>query len=114
MRLRRRSLLIFLTALDNPELAGSFVKTMELLRRQHLVLVNMIQPPEVGPLFADGGPAAVDDLYRRLGGHLRWNDLRELGKVLQRRGIGFALVPDERLSVELVAQYLSVKQRQLL
>jgi uncharacterized protein (DUF58 family) len=114
LRLRRRSLLIFLTALDNPELAGSFVKTMDLLRRQHLVLVNMIQPPEVGPLFADGGPAAVDDLYRRLGGHLRWNDLRELGKVLQRRGIGFALVPDERLSVELVAQYLSVKQRQLL
>jgi len=114
LRLRRRTLLVFLTSLDNPELAASFVKNMEMLRRQHLVMVNMIQPTGVAAVFAGDSVAASDDLYQRLGGHLLWQNLRELEKVLQRRGVRFSLVPDERLSVELVSQYLSIKRRQLL
>ena len=55
-----------------------------------------------------------DDMYGRLGGHLQWQKLRELQKVLQRRGVRFSLLNNERLSAELVSQYLSVKQRQLL
>jgi hypothetical protein len=34
--------------------------------------------------------------------------------VLQRRGVRFALLEHEKLSVQLVTQYLAVKQRQLL
>jgi hypothetical protein len=45
---------------------------------------------------------------------LRWHGLRELQKVLQRRGVQFSLLGDERLSADLVSQYLGVKQRQLL
>ena len=56
----------------------------------------------------------MDDLYRELGGHLQWQKLRELQKVLQRIGVQFSLLGNERLSAELVSQYLSVKQRQLL
>src|SRR5207237_5864170 len=44
LRLRKRALLIFLTALDDPMLAESFAKAMELICRQHLILVNMLQP----------------------------------------------------------------------
>ncbi len=114
LRLRRRTLLIFLTALDNPELSASFVKNVELIRRQHLVLVNMIQPPGVAPLFSRADAHSTDDLYQRLGGHLFWQNLRELGKVLQRRGVQFNLLKDERFSADLISQYLKVKQRQLL
>lgn len=114
LRLRRRALLVFLTALDDPALAESFVRNLELLRRQHLVLVNMIQPPGVAPLFSHPEVATMDDLYRELGGHLQWQKLRELQKVLQRIGVQFSLLGNERLSAELVSQYLSVKQRQLL
>ena len=114
LRLRRRALLVFLTALDDPAVAESFVRDIELIRRQHLVLVNMLQPPGVKPLFADPAVAGVDDLYRQLGGHLRWQNLRELQKVLQRRAVQFSLLDNERLSADLVAQYLNVKQRQLL
>jgi uncharacterized protein (DUF58 family) len=114
LRLRRRALLVFLTALDDPALAESFVRNLELLRRQHLVLVNMIQPPGVAPLFSHSETATMDDLYRELGGHLQWQKLRELQKVLQRIGVQFSLLGNERLSAELVSQYLSVKQRQLL
>jgi hypothetical protein len=95
-------------------LAASFVKNMDLIRRQHLVLVNMLQPPGVAPVFTNPNIASVDDLYQHLGGHLLWHNLRELEKVLQRRGVRFSLLKNERLSAELVSQYLSVKQRQLI
>ena len=113
-RLRRRGLLIFLTSLDDPVLAESFVQNMTLFSGQHLVLVNMIKPPGVDPLFTNGDVFHIDDVYRHLGGHLRWHNLRELEKVLQRRGVSFKLVENEKLAADLVGQYLGVKQRQLL
>jgi uncharacterized protein (DUF58 family) len=113
-RLRRRALLIFLTALDDPVLAGSFVRNMDLLCRQHLVLVNMMKPPGAGPLFARPDVDSADDLYQRLGGHIQWQSLRELERILSRRGAQFALLENEKLSVQLVSQYLRIKQRQLL
>lgn len=114
LRLRRRALLVILTALDDPTLAENFVRNLELIDRQHLVLVNMVRPPAVQPVFADGNVTGMDDLYRHLGGHLQWQKLRELQKVLQRRGVRFTLPDHESLGTELVSQYMSVKQRQLL
>ena len=113
-RLRRRALLIFLTSLDDPVLAESFVQNMTLLSGQHLVLVNMIKPPGVDLLFTHDDVEHLDDVYRHLGGHLRWHNLRELEKVLQRRGVSFRLLENEKLAADLVAQYLGVKQRQLI
>src|SRR5262249_48823294 len=72
LRLRRRALLVFLTALDDPAIAESFVRNIELIRRQHLVLVNVVRPPGVNPVFSSPDVADVDDLYRHLGGHLQW------------------------------------------
>jgi uncharacterized protein (DUF58 family) len=114
LRLRRRALLVFLTALDDPAVAESFVLNLDLIRRQHLMLANMIRPPGVQPLFGNPALANVDELYEELGGHLRWQKLRELQKVMRRRGVRFTLLPNERLSAEIVSQYLNVKRRQLL
>jgi len=113
-RLRRRALLIFLTSLDDPVLAEGFVRNMSLLAGQHLVLVNMIKPPDAVPLFTRPDVEGIDDLYRHLGGHLQWHNLREMEKVLQRRGVRFTLLENERLATELVSQYVGVKRRQLL
>jgi uncharacterized protein (DUF58 family) len=114
LRLRRRALLIFLTALDDPAVSESFVRSLQLIRRQHLILVNMLQQPGVRPLFSNSSVTDMDDIYGELGGHLRWQKLRELQKILRRLGVQFSLLKNERLSAELVSQYLSVKQRQLL
>jgi uncharacterized protein (DUF58 family) len=114
VRLRRRALLIVLTALDDPLLAEQFERSMELLCRQHLILVNMMQPPGARPLFSAPDVEKVDDVYQRLGGHLLWHRLRELGKTLQHRGVTFSLLDNERLSAQLVTQYLQVKRRQLI
>jgi uncharacterized protein (DUF58 family) len=114
LRLRRRALLVFLTALDDPLLAESFSRNMDLICRQHLILVNMMQPPGARPVFSNPNVTSLDDVYQQLGGHILWHNLRELEKTLQHRGIRFSLVNNEKLSAQLVTQYLSVKRRQLL
>jgi len=113
-RLRRRALLVFLTSLEDPVLAEAFVRNMTLLAGQHLVLACMLRPENAAPLFGEAPVRDLDDVYRHLGGHLQWRNLRELGKVLQRRGVRFALLENEKLAMEVVAQYMAIKQRQLL
>ncbi|HYR57634.1 MAG TPA: DUF58 domain-containing protein [Chthoniobacteraceae bacterium] len=114
MRLRKRALLIFLTALDDPMLAESFVKSAALICRQHFMLVDMLQPSGAAPIFGDADVHSVPELYQRLGGHLRWRDLRELQKVLQRRGIRLSLLDPEKLAAQLIEQHAEVKARQLI
>ncbi len=114
LRIRRRALLIFLTSLDDPALAESFIRDVELIRRHHVVLVNMLTPSGAGPLFSTPDADSADDLYKRLGGHFVWRDLQEIEAILHSRGVQFSRLSNERLSAELVSQYVGVKQRQLL
>jgi uncharacterized protein (DUF58 family) len=113
-KIRRRALLIILTNLDDPVLAESFMAHIDLISRQHLVLVNMLKPGGVDPIFSDPSVNTVDDIYTKLGGHLLWRHLRETEKSLQRSGIGFYLLENENLCSDLVTKYLSIKRRQVL
>jgi len=114
LRLRRRALLVFLTNLDDPILSETFSEHVGLLARRHVVLVNQLSPPGVGPLFSGRDVANVDDVYERLGGHLQWRRLRETHRRLSHRGVQFHLPTNETLCPEIVTQYLNVKRRQLL
>lgn len=113
-RLRKRALLVFLTALDDPLLAESFSNNMDLLCRQHLILVNMLKPPGADPLFGREPVANAGQIYEKLGGHLRWHNLNELEKNLRRRGVRFNLLDHENLCSQIVTQYMGVKARQLI
>jgi len=113
LRLRRRALLIFLTELDDPIVAETFVRNLRLLRH-HLLLVGMARPAGAQPLFEDPQVNAVDDVYKKLAGHISWNKLRELGRVLASQGVRFSLLDAETLGPELASIYLDLKQRQLL
>ena len=113
-RIRRRSLLIFLTHLDDPVLADNFTQHIDLISRNHVVLVNTIKPMVVKPLFASESVSSVNDIYRDLGGHMVWRQIQETQKVLQRRGVGFAMLNNETLCSEMVSQYLTLKRRQVL
>jgi uncharacterized protein (DUF58 family) len=114
LRLRKRALLVFLTNLDDPVLAEGFVRNTGLLCRRHLVLAGMIKPPGARPMFSDSKVDSLDGIYESLGGHMLWHGLRELDKVLKRKGAGFILLEGEKACSQLVSQYLSVKERQLL
>jgi uncharacterized protein (DUF58 family) len=113
-KIRRRALLVFLTHLDDPVLADSFTQRIDLISRNHVVLVNMIKPMVVKPLFAPESVSTVNDIYNNLGGHMAWRQIRETQKVLQRRGVGFAMLNNENLCSEMVSQYLTMKRRQVL
>ncbi|MFP4054573.1 MAG: DUF58 domain-containing protein [Phycisphaerae bacterium] len=114
MHLRRRALLVFLTNLDDPLLAESFLENVKLIGRQHLVVAGMITRPQERPLFTGEMPGTVDDVYRRLGGHLRWAQLAELQRSLRRRGVTLLTMENEKLCPRLVSEYVAVKQRQLI
>ncbi len=113
MRIRRRSLLIFLINLDDPVLAENFIRTIDIISKKHLVLIAMLKPAGARPLFSSS-VKSINDLYRNLGGHIQWDNLRETEKFLKRHGIGFTLLDNEKMSAQLVSQYLNVKQRQIL
>ena len=114
LRLRRRALLMLLTDLGDPVLAESFQQAIGLICRQHLILVSMPRSAEVRPLFAQPDAQATDDLYRDLAGHLIWRRVRQLEQALRRLGVGFALVESDKLSAQLVTQYMRAKARQVL
>jgi uncharacterized protein (DUF58 family) len=114
LRLRRRALILFLTCLDEPALAERFEKEMALVSRRHLLLVNMIKPSAATPLFSTDDVDSTECVCRHLAGHLVWQSLRELGRNLKMQGVDFHLLDEERLSTDLVSQYINVKRRQLL
>lgn len=114
LRLRRRSLLLFLTSLDDPALADDFARSMPVVARRHLVLAAMPRPHAARPLFSGAPPEATVEIYRSLGGHLLWQDLRELEKNLRLSGIHLHLLDAARLAAEMAERYLDVKRRQLL
>ncbi len=113
-RIRRRALMVFLTHLDDPVLADGFMHHIDLIARHHVVLVNMIKPVIAKPLFSSESVSSVNDIYNDLGGHILWRRLRETQKVLQKRGVGFAMLENENLCTDLVGQYLTLKRRQIL
>lgn len=114
LRLRRRALLVWLTSLDDPLLAESFVRRIDVICHHHLVCVNMLRPPGVQPLFADLPTPTTAAIYQRLAGHMVWQQLQQLTRVLRHHGIQFALLDSANLCTQLVTDYMRLKQRQLL
>jgi uncharacterized protein (DUF58 family) len=113
-RIKRRSLFVFLTSLDDPVAAEDFVNAIGLLSRQHLILAVMIAPLAVQPLFSEGTITEAEELYRKLAGHLNWVKLQNLQKVLARKGVQFHVVSNQQLGLRLVSYYMDLKRRQTL
>lgn len=114
LRLRRRALLLFLTDLGDPLIADSFMRNIELLCHQHVVVVAMLQQDGVERLFSGGDGHTIDDLYRKLGGHMIWKNIFEVQRKLQHRGVSMSVVDNAKLSAEMVSQYMKIKMRQAL
>jgi uncharacterized protein (DUF58 family) len=113
-RLKRRSLIVFLTSLDDPVVAEDFIGTAELLSRQHAVLAVMSAPSSVQPLFSEGAVQSPDEIYLKLGGHLSWVKLQNLRRLLAQKGVQFHVVASQQLGLKLVSYYMDLKRRQVL
>ncbi len=114
LRVRRRSLLLFLTDLADPMLAEAFLKDIHLLSRRHVVLVNRLSDPDVRPLFTGPLPESQDQISARLAGHMQWVTLKDLEQNLGHLGVHTARLTPGSVGLELVRQYAEVKRRQAL
>lgn len=114
MRLRRRALVIFMTDLSDAAAADEFKRHIGVLASQHYVLVNSIRREGVHPMYEAPEGIEASSLSDQISGHLRWDGLRQLQVELRAAGVEFSVLDDEKLSLELVNQYLAVKQRQVL
>ncbi len=114
-RLTRRALLVMLVDLSDPLTAEQFFDALQLVNRQHLILVNMVRPEKAHPLFSQKAPpATTEEVYENLGGHFQWQELRETGNKLRHLGVEMSIPDHEELCTEAVTQYLNVKRRQLI
>ncbi len=113
-RIAKRALLIFLANLDDPVLAEQFLHGINLIARKHVVAVHLFLPRHIMPLFSDDRVTHLEDIYRALAGHIQWRDLFELDRALRRKGIWMNVLDNETMSAQVIGQYLSLRQRQLL
>jgi len=113
-RLTKRSLLIFLTSLDDSVTGENFLLAARFLARRHLVMAIMLLPPDTQPLFSAPGVEHTDQIYENIAGHLRWAKLQELRKQLLQAGVLFHLAPGQNFTLTVVSEYLVTKRRQLL
>ena len=115
LKLRRRALIIFLTELDDPMLAESFIRSIRLLNAQHVVLTGMLKPSDAMPLYSGGNPVDSErDVYARLSAHAAWKGLKETEMTLRRQGVWFSLFTPEAICQQLVTAYVEIKRRQLI
>lgn len=112
LNINRRALIIILTSLDNPVLSEDFQDAIRLINRKHVVLVNMIRPETITPLFSAPAPGSLTNAYEQLSGHLRWSELHTTARELKHAGVDFSLLENEKMCVDTVRQYLDVKRRQ--
>ena len=113
-RLTKRSLLIFLTSLDDSVTGENFLLAARFLARRHLVIAIMLLPSGTQPLFSAPGVEHADQIYDNIAGHLRWAKLQELRKQLLQAGVLFHLAPSQSLTLTVVGEYLATKRRQVL
>jgi uncharacterized protein (DUF58 family) len=113
-RLTKRSLLIFLTSLDDSVTGENFLLAARFLARRHLVMAIMLLPSGTQPLFSAPGVEHADQIYDNIAGHLRWAKLQELRKQLLQAGVLFHLAPSQSFTLTVVGEYLATKRRQVL
>ena len=90
------------------------IKNINLISKKHLVLIATLRPQGAVPLFSDKEVTTNDEIYTRLGGHIQWANLHEIERLLKAQGVRFSLIDNEKMSIQLVTQYMNIKKRQLI
>ncbi len=112
-RLRKRALLLFLTALDDPLQADLFQERVRLLTRHHLVHVVMPVESTVSPIFDSRRPLSEKQTpHEALAGHLLSSRLQELRRNLSQQGAKLSLCDEQNFTRSLLQRYLEIKRRQ--
>ncbi len=113
LKLRRRSLIIFLTHLDEPVLAEEYFHSISLISRKHLVLAGVLLEQDNRPLFSEK-IQSPDQVYDHLENHMVWHNLYQLERKLKAHNVRMLRFHPAGICKQLVAAYVGIKQRQLI
>jgi uncharacterized protein (DUF58 family) len=109
-RIRKRSLIVLLTDLIDPDSSSRLLQHMRLLTRRHLVLCAALSDYELYELSSQP-PASARDLYERtVATALLADRQRALAALWERGAAAFDATP-QNLSVAVVNRYLEMKAR---
>ncbi len=114
LNIRRRALLIFLTNLEIPVIAESFINSTKIISKKHLLYVSSIKTHETNQMYTEQTPHTTKQLYNFLGRHIKWQSNQDLIKILKKKGIRFSQFDKEELCLQLISQYMNIKQQQIL
>jgi uncharacterized protein (DUF58 family) len=112
-RWRKRSLVVLFTDIADPESSAVLLREISQLASSHLVICVLVSDPLVGER-ARQMPEEPLDVYEKAVAEETIADRRRAMNLLKRRGVMFVDAEPSKLSVELVARYLTVKNRSLL
>lgn len=111
-RVRRRSLVVLFSDLDDGEAAAQLVEAMALLRPTHLPVVAGIMDPEVVAL-AEGEARHWLDPYENLAARELVESWRHIAYRLNRLGAEVVLTPPARLDASVLRCYGRLRERRL-
>jgi uncharacterized protein (DUF58 family) len=112
-RLRRRALVLILTALPETGDESSLVRAVGMMLPTHLPLVVVLSDPALRAA-AEALPSGKQELCRTLVARDVWVERRRLMEDLRRRGAWVIDTGPEEAGVESVNAYLEIKRRQLI
>lgn len=113
-RIEKRSLLIFLTSLDDPVLSEQFLQSISVLSTKHVVLVNQMESEDTAPFFTGSEITKNQDITSRFVQQLRWQQLQIIDAALKKRGVKFFTIRQEELVMNVIQQYLTIKEKQII
>ncbi len=111
LKIRRRSLIIFLTNLSEPVLSEEFCKSIHMVSRKHLVIICAMTESHGKPLFSRT-VQSEKEIYEHLDEHIAWNHLKQLERELSVFGVRVIKCDKSDITSKLVSTYTAIKQRQ--
>ena len=112
-RLPRRSLVIVQTEFVDTVTAELMVESLERLARRHLVLFITLQDPDLHAIV-DAPPRDLATLSRSVIAEDFIRERRVVFERLRRLGVECLDAPAERIGVDLVNRYLTIKRKELI
>ncbi|MBF0432629.1 MAG: DUF58 domain-containing protein [Fibrobacteria bacterium] len=113
LKIPRRSMILFLTHLDDSVLAEEFLHSVSLISQKHLVVVGVMQDRNVHALFKE--PVVQEyQLIEQLENHFTWQNLANLERQLRSCNVQLFKFQPEKISAQLINAYITIKQKQLI
>ncbi|MFH0925303.1 MAG: DUF58 domain-containing protein [bacterium] len=113
-KIKRRSLILLFTNLDDPGLASNLYNDIHIIKRMHILTICTFNRYENELLFTDKNISESFEIYERLAAQLCNNDQERLLFKLKKLNVDLLRFRPKRFAVGVIEHYLNVKRRQIL